>query len=344
MDHPSIVPIKDDWLARHVEEPLSPDMPIVDAHHHCLAFPDYRYYEDEFLADIRAGGHNIVASVHAETGGRGRGCSPDDPEALRPVGETRALVAGAKALPPGSPQISLGIVGFANLFLGTAVGEVLDAHVEAGEGRFKGIRLITPWDADGSLTPVFLHGEPHRLADPKFREGFSELTRRGLSFDAWIYGPQIPDLIDLADAFPNAAIVLDHCGTPVMQGDYASDGPASFASWERLIGELARRENVYCKLGGLAKWICDLTFHQYPEPPSSHDLSKAWQPWIDACIHSFSPARCMFESNFPQEKPSCSYGVFWNACKRMAAQYSDDEQADLFSGTATRAYRLPLEL
>lgn len=344
MDHPSIVPIRDEWLAQRVEEPLSPEIPIIDAHHHCLAFPDYRYYEEEFLADIRGSGHNIVASVHAETGGRGRGCSPDDPEVLRPVGETHALVAGAKSLPEGAPRIGLGIVGYADLFLAAAVGETLDAHVEAGEGRFKGIRQITPWDADCSLTPVFLHGEPNRLADPKFREGFAELARRGLSFDSWIYGPQIPDLINLADAFPDATIVLDHCGTPVMQGEYANDPQASFGNWVRAIDDLAQRGNVYCKLGGLAKWICDLTFHQYPAPPSSQDLAKAWQPWIDACIASFGPARCMFESNFPQEKPSCSYGVFWNACKRMVARYTASEQAQLFAGTAARAYRLPLDL
>ena len=344
MDHPSIVAVRDDWLARQSEPPIAPDLPIVDAHHHCLASPGYRYYEEELLADIAASGHNIVASVHAETGGRGRGCNPADPEVLRPVGETRALVAGARALAPGSPQVSLGIVGFADLFLGAAAGETLDAHVEAGEGRFKGIRQITPWDADGSLSPVFLHGEPHRLADPKFRKGFAELARRGLSFDAWIYGPQIPDVIDLADAFPHALIVLDHCGTPLRQGDYARDPQASFAAWRDAIGALARRDNVLCKLGGLAKWICDLTFHQYPEPPASQDLASAWQPWIEACIEAFGPARCMFESNFPQEKPSCSYGAFWNACKRMVAAYSAEEQADLFAGTAIRAYRLKLEL
>ncbi|MDG2003809.1 MAG: amidohydrolase family protein [Novosphingobium sp.] len=344
MNHPSIVPVRDEWLARRTEEPLAPELPIVDAHHHCLAFPGYRYYEEEFLADIQASGHNIVASIHAETGGRGRGCSPDDPELLRPVGETRALVAGAKALPEGAPQVSLGIVGFADLFLGTAVCETLDAHVEAGKGRFKGIRQITPWDADASLTPEFLHAAPNRLADPKFREGFAELARRELSFDSWIYGPQIPELAALADAFPDATIVLDHCGTPVMQGGYARDPEASFANWAKAMVDLARRENVFCKLGGLAKWISDLTFHQHPEPPSSQGLAGAWQRWIETCIACFGPARCMFESNFPQEKPSCSYGVFWNGCKRMAAQYSADEQLHLFAGTAARAYRLPADL
>jgi predicted TIM-barrel fold metal-dependent hydrolase len=318
-------------------------MPIVDAHHHCLAFPGMRYYEEELLRDIAESGHNIVATVHAETGGKGRGCSEEVSEALRPVGETEALVAGAEALPPGAPKVSLGIVGFADLALGAAVGEVLDAHIEAGNGRFKGVRNITPWDADGSLTPEFLHRKPRELAEPQFRDGVAELARRGLSFDSWIYGPQIPELADLADAFPGATIVLDHCGTPIMQGAYAADRHASFAGWARDIRELARRENVFCKLGGLAKWITGLAFHDRPEPPTSRDLAEGWQPWIDACIEAFGPARCMFESNFPQEKPSCSYGVFWNACKRMTAGYSADERNAMFVETARRAYRLSLD-
>ena len=343
MVHPSVVPVRLDWLALHSEPPLRPEMPIVDAHHHCLEFPGFPYYEKQLLDDIAASGHNIIATVHAETGGRGRGCSADVPEAMRPVGETEALVAHALALPPASPKVSLGIVGFANLELGSAVGDVLDAHGEAGQGRFKGIRQIAPWDDDLSLTPEFLHGAPHRLMAPAFRAGFAELARRGLSFDAWIYGPQIPDLIDLADAFPNATIIIDHCGTPVMQGAYARDRQASFRAWASAMDELAHRENVHCKLGGLAKWISDLAFHEYPRPPASVDLAKAWQPYVDVCIEAFGPRRCMFESNFPQEKPSCGYGVFWNACKRMTVAMSADEQAELFAGTACRVYRLPLE-
>ena len=344
MTHPSLVPIRDEWLSLRSEEPLSPEIPIVDAHHHCLAFPNYRYYEEELLRDIRESGHNIVATVHAETGGRGRGCSNDVPEALRPVGETRSLVDAALALPADAPLVNLGIVGFADLGLGAAVGEVLDAHLAAGAGRFKGVRQITPWDADGSLTPEFLHGTPNRLADPKFREGMAELASRGLSFDSWIYSPQIPELVEVADTFPDMAIILDHCGTPVMQGAYARDRDASFRDWADAIGDLARRPNVNCKLGGLAKWITDLTFHQRPEPPHSLDLAEAWQPYIDVCIQAFGPARCMFESNFPQEKPSCSYGAFWNACKRMVRSFSNDEKAELFAGTASRVYRLPLEV
>lgn len=343
MTHPSIATVREDWLARHAEEPIEPHLPIVDAHHHCMAYPGLRYYEAELLADIAASGHNVIATVHAETGGRGRGCSPDAPDVLRPVGETEALVAEALKLPPDAPKVSLGIVGFADLHLGAAVGETLDAHIAAGQGRFKGIRQITPWDADLSLTPEFLHKPARQLAMPKFREGLAELVSRGLSFDAWIYGPQIPELADLADAFPQATIVLDHCGTPAMQGVYARDRDGAFRAWAGAIRDLAKRENVVCKLGGLAKWICNAAFHEWPEPPASVNLATAWLPYIDVCIAEFGPARCMFESNFPQEKPSCSYGIFWNACKRMAEGASAAEKAMLFSGTAARVYRLPLE-
>jgi predicted TIM-barrel fold metal-dependent hydrolase len=335
--HPSLVPVRPEWLARWREEPLDRDRPIIDTHHHCMDFPGLRYLTEDFIADIADSGHNIVGSVHVDAR---HGYYSDGPEALRPVGETASLVAVSRALPQGSPCIALGMVGFADLSLGEAVGEVLDAHIAAGEGRFSGIRNITPWDADGSLTPDFLHGRPRQLDDPAFRRGFAELAARGLSFDSWIYSPQLPELAALADACPQATIILDHCGTPVMQGAAADDRPAAFRRWSAAIADLAQRPNVYCKLGGLAKWLTNLAFHHLDAPPTSQMLAAAWQPYVDVCIERFGPARCMFESNFPMEKPSCSYGVFWNACKRMAQALSSDEQDELFSGTARRAYRL----
>jgi predicted TIM-barrel fold metal-dependent hydrolase len=340
MTHPSQVPIRPEWLARWHEAPLDRDRPIIDTHHHCMEFPGLRYLGEELLADIAESGHNIVATVHVDAR---RGYYSDGPEALRPVGETASLVAMARALPPASPRLALGMVGFADLGLGAAVGEVLDAHIAAGEGRFSGIRQITPWDADGSLTPEFLHGSPRQLEGSAFRQGFAELAARGLSFDSWIYSPQLPELAALADAFPDVPIILDHCGTPVMQGAYAQDRPRAFRDWAGAIADLAQRPNVYCKLGGLAKWLTNLAFHHLDEPPTSQVLAAAWQPYVDVCIDSFGPARCLFESNFPMEKSSCSYGVFWNACKRMVQALSSDERDDLFVGTARRAYRLALD-
>jgi predicted TIM-barrel fold metal-dependent hydrolase len=63
-------------------------------------------------------------------------------------------------------------------------------------------------------------------------------------------------------------------------------------------------------------------------------------PWLDWCIEKFGTGRCMFESNFPVDKQSCSYTILWNAFKRYAAGFSASDRAALFHGTAVRAYRL----
>jgi predicted TIM-barrel fold metal-dependent hydrolase len=82
--------------------------------------------------------------------------------------------------------------------------------------------------------------------------------------------------------------------------------------------------------------------HSGPRPPSSEQLAAAWRPHIETCIEAFGAERSMFESNFPVDKGACSYGVLWNAFKRIAAQYSADEKAALFSGAAARVYRMEL--
>jgi len=68
--------------------------------------------------------------------------------------------------------------------------------------------------------------------------------------------------------------------------------------------------------------------------------AAAWRPYIETCITAFGPQRSMFESNFPVDKGTCSYQVLWNAFKRIAAGYSADEKTALFSGAASKAYRL----
>ena len=108
------------------------------------------------------------------------------------------------------------------------------------------------------------------------------------------------------------------------------------------IRELAACPNVHLKLGGLAMIVNAFDFHLAPLPPSSGELANAWRPYVETCIEAFGAKRCMFESNFPVDKGSYSYPVFWNACKRLASGASAREKADLFSGTAARFYRLAL--
>ena len=182
---------------------------------------------------------------------------------------------------------------------------------------------------------------PARLMeDSGFREGFATLARSGLSFDAWLYHPQIPELTALARAFPDARIVLDHVGGPLGIGRYAGRREEVFAAWRLAIRDLAGCATVHVKLGGLGMRINGFGFEAAEDPPSSEHLAAAWRPYIETCIEAFGADRCMFESNFPVDKGSYSYAVCWNTFKRLASAASAAEKAALFSGTATRFYRL----
>jgi predicted TIM-barrel fold metal-dependent hydrolase len=175
-----------------------------------------------------------------------------------------------------------------------------------------------------------------------FREGFAVLGRLGLSFDAWLYHPQIGELADLARAFPATRIVLNHVGGPIGIGAYAGKRDEVFPVWAESIKTLAGCPNACVKLGGLGMRMGGFGFHEQPEPPSSEALAAAWRPYVETCIAAFGASRCMFESNFPVDKGSYGYPVFWNACKLLAKGASKTEKADLFAGTAARFYRLDM--
>ena len=338
---PYYLPIRQEWLDRRKEPILEPDLPIVDPHHHLWDRPGWRYLLDELLADT-ASGHNIVATVFVQARAMTRAAGPVE---MRPVGETE-FVNGVAAMSAsgiyGRTRHCAGIVGHADLTLGSRVESVLAAHICAGGGRFRGIRHTSAWDADNSiLNPAY---SPPRglLGDSKFREGFAVLGRLGLSFDAWLYHPQIDEIGDLARAFPQTKIVLNHVGGPIGIGAYAGKHKQVFPGWAASIKALAACPNVHVKVGGLGMRMGGFGFHEQPEPPSSEMLANTWRPYIETCIDAFSPSRCMFESNFPVDKGSYSYAVFWNACKLLTKGASDAEKADLFRGTATRFYRLDL--
>jgi predicted TIM-barrel fold metal-dependent hydrolase len=329
------------WLSQVTEDALDPALPIIDPHHHLWDHPDNRYVAEDFLTDT-ASGHNIVQSVFVECTSMYRKAGPDE---LRPVGETeyvRELAEKSDAISPSRTKVAAGIVGFADLTLGGSVTPVLTAHIEAGGGRFRGIRHASGWDASGDVRNSHTQPPSGLLSENRFREGFACLDQHGLSFDAWHYHPQIPELTSLARAFPDTTIILDHVGGPLGIGPYAGKRDQIFRQWKHDIAELAGCENVYVKLGGLAMKICGFGWHTQEKPPSSQQLAAASAPYYHYCIEQFGVARCMFESNFPVDKLSCSYGVLWNSFKSLAEGCSADERAALFHNTAARVYRLPI--
>ena len=330
-----------DWLALRVEEILEPGRRIVDPHHHLWDRDGQRYLIEEITSDI-ASGHNVIATVYVEARSMYR---TQGPEAFRPVGEVEfanGVVAMSASGGYGPAAVCAGIVGHVNLLLGEGAKAVLEAEIAAGQGRFRGIRHSSAWDGDASVAGMYATRPRGLLLDSTFRKGFACLAPLGVSFDAWLFHPQIAELTDLARAFPDTRIVLDHCGGPAGTGVYANRREEIFVTWKASIREIARCPNVVVKLGGLAMRLLGFDFHERPVPPSSEELAAAWRPYIETCIEAFGPQRCMFESNFPPDKGQCSYQVIFNAFKRIAMGCSEAEKTALFSDTAMDVYRLKL--
>jgi predicted TIM-barrel fold metal-dependent hydrolase len=332
---------REDWLALHTEDVIDPARPIVDPHHHLWDRGGQRYMIEAMAADI-ATGHNVVATVYVDCRSMYRAKGP---EAFRPVGEVEfanGVAAMSASGSYGPAAICAGIVSHVNLLLGEAARPVLEAEIAAGNGRFRGIRHSSAWDADPNVAGMYATRPKGLLLDSTFRRGFACLAPLDLSFDAWLFHPQIGELADLARAFPDTRIVLDHCGGPLGIGSYANRREEIFATWKASIFEIAKCPNVVVKLGGLAMRLLGYDFHERDKPPSSEQAAAAWRPYIETCIEAFGPDRCMFESNFPPDKGQCSYQVIFNAFKRIAAQYSETEKTALFSKTAADVYWLTL--
>jgi predicted TIM-barrel fold metal-dependent hydrolase len=343
---------------------LEPELPIVDPHHHLwdrtggrpappppvlrpethpftrVGARSPRYLLEELLADLRSG-HNIRATVFVQCGAMYRA---DGPAALKPVGETE-FVNGVAAMTAsgiyGDVRACAGIVGHADCLLGAAIDEVLEAHLKVSD-RFRGIRHSCSSDPDPAVLGPLARQTPGLYLSDDFRKGYARLAKYGLSFDAWLLEPQLPDLIDLVKGHPEIPVVLDHVGTPLGLGSYEGRREERFGVWRDNIRKLAELPHVNVKLGGLAMAFCNFPSFLAEPPAPSTQLAAEWKPYLETCIEAFGPKRCMFESNFPVDLGSCDYATLWNAFKVFAKDYSAAEKADLFAGTASRVYRLHL--
>ena len=331
------------WLDQVQEEALEPELPIIDPHHHLwdqkVGRVNPKYFLEEMLEDTNSG-HNIVATVFIECGAMFRADSPDY---LKPLGETEfvnGIAAQSASGIYGPTRVAAGIVGTMDWRRGAGVAEILDQHITLGSGRFRGIRVGATWDASSDVENHRTEPPQGLYSDPVFRDAFAELAKRDLSFEAWCYHPQIPGLADLARAHPDNRIVLDHFGGPIGIGPYADKKDEVFEEWKANLADLATCENVVAKLGGLNMEVNGFDWHKNPKPPTSEELCEATRPYFEYTIEKFGPERCLFESNFPVDKLSCSYIVCWNSFKRLTANYSSNEKALMYHDVAKRVYKL----
>mgnify|MGYP002725675523 CR=1 FL=1 len=329
---------EDDWLAKVEEEILEPDLAIIDPHHHLWHADVYTYLMPELAVDL-ASGHNIAATLSAE-------CH----STYRQHGPVAANSRGEPEFPraPAPPRLSGDFVptracdvmfGNVDMTLGAGVEPLLERHMEASGGRFRGVRYSTGWDEDERIHNVA--PDQGMLVHETVKDAVAVLDRMDLEFDCWLYHPQLDEVAQLADAFPNLRIVLNHVGSPILGGPYRGKQDEVFEDWRVRILGVGERQNVYVKLGALPIRMPGFEGDR-SLPPGSEEVAAAWRPWIETCIEAFGPARSMFESNFPVQKRWCSYQVCWNAFKRLAGGASASEKQDLFAGAAAAAYKIDL--
>ncbi|MEN9684005.1 MAG: hypothetical protein RLZZ427_1756 [Pseudomonadota bacterium] len=334
---------------------LEPDLPIIDPHHHLwdlrpllTVFPEPHhpfiaaiarspYYTFNELHADATSGHNVIATVFMECGAFYRAGASD---AMKVLGETEyvnGVAAQSASGLYGNVRLCDAIIGHVDLRLGDGARDVLEAQM-ALTSRFKGIRHQGAWNADPDVLGPPFHAPEGLYFDPAFRQGFAQLAPLGLTFDAWVLEPQLGDVLDLARAFPDQKIVLDHCGTPLGMASYHGKLHERFDIWRSAIRELAACPNVSVKLGGLAMSFAGMPDHGPEAGLSSEVLAAMWRPYIETCIEAFGPQRAMFESNYPVDKWGASYAVLWNAFKRLTHGASADEKRALYAGTAARFY------
>jgi len=323
-------PVRENWLALTREEIIAPEQPIFDAHHHLWDRPEGRYVTTDLMDDIGKG-QNVCASLYIQcrTGYRSGG-----PDEFRPLGEVETILNWSSDF----PNFPAGIVAFADLQLGEDVREVLDALVDVSVGKVKGIRNTTAYHPDPAVRSNPRPAQDGLLRSDAFRSGAKAVGEKGLCLDIWAYQSQLDEVHTLARALPELTIVLNHCGGPLGIGSYSRNDQDTFHEWRKALARIARLQNTRIKIGGFGLSVMGYEYAHAAKPPLSERLAHDWAPYVETCIALFGSERAMFESNFPVDKGQFSYTALWNAFKRLSADGSPDERADLFWRSAARCY------
>ena len=337
------LPVRQEWLNQLIEDPILPNIPIIDPHHHLWDVGFGRYYIEELLEDINSSGHNILSTVYIMSSSNTKIYSKDGLEEFKPLTEIEfATSEGKRAdhIPDNKVKVNASIVGSVDLTYGNKLQPVLEKAVNISEGRLKGIRMLLASHTDPRISSGAVKSDLGLMLHPNFIDGAKCIQDANLSLDFWIYHTQLNEMEKIARALPDLTIILNHIGGPIHLGEYEGKQAATHREWRSAMMRLSRIPNINVKLGGLGMAVNGAKFHNSKFPPNSVQLSDVWKPWIYETIDMFGFDRCMFESNFPVDKGSCSYGALWNAFKILAKDMSVDEINKLFSKNAAKIYKI----
>lgn len=316
------------------DERAHPGAVIIDSHHHFVANSRMTYAVDDYLEDVRSSARPIAASVYVETM---TAALEDGPEHLRFLGEVAAAQdAGERTTVPGGCAVSAAILGRVDLTSARRAADALDAALVLAPLRFKGVREVVAGIPAGSLVADSVPPRHELLAESRFRAGFAELARRNLVFDVGATSDQLFAVRDLADAFPEVTIVVNHAAPFTARS--AREEHELFAAWRAALTDVAMRENVRCKVGGFGMRAWRFTAQSNPHRQSPEALADTWRPYVETAINAFGVERAMFESNFPTDRATVSFATLWDALMLTVSGASSAEVSRLAGGTASETY------
>ena len=339
------LPIDEEWLKLNIEEPIESDQAIIDPHHHLWDLNFGKYLHQDFIEDIKTSGHNILASVFIMSSANTEIYDKKSPKEFETVPEIIfACKEAEKAKNKFSNKykINESIVGSLDLRYGKKLIPVIEKAISISKGKLKGIRMLLAAHSDPSISSGAVKTSLGIMKDPKFLEGAKILQKYDLSLDFWIHHTQLNEMGYIAKSVPELQIILNHVGGPIHLGPYTGKKALTHREWRHSMMRLASLANISVKLGGLGMAVNGSQFYKKKIPPSSDELSENWKPWIFETIDLFGFERCMFESNFPVDKGSCSYGNLWNAFKKIIISMSKEEKNKLFFKNAAKIYKIAL--
>jgi L-fuconolactonase len=273
----------------------------IDAHHHFWVYDPAEYgWISDEMSALRRDFLPPDLKTEIRTAGVDGVVSV---QARQSLAETRWLLELAAA-----HDFIRGVVGWVPL---TSPKVRDDLAVLARNPKLKAIRHVLQGERD-----------PEFMLRPDFNAGVAALREFGLTYDILIYERHLPQTLKFVDRHPGQVFVVDHSAKPRIRENVLSP-------WREQLRELARRPRVYCKLSGL---VTEADFHAW--------TPEQLRPYMETVLEAFGPQRTMFGSDWPVCLAACSYTRWHEVVSEFLSRLSATEQARVWGGAATEAYRL----